>query len=92
MSRFTNLVVILSLAACEHASSPTNPPTFPEPPEPAPTPVAEIAPAPAPAIAPVKPKVVTKKIGSHTRIELHWDAEHQLTQAAQVVQIADFIR
>jgi len=73
MSRCTSLVMFLSLAACEHATPSTNPPTFPEPaskteamkapaPEPAPAPVAEVAPAPAPAIAPVKPKVVKRAV------------------------------
>ncbi|MBA2539185.1 MAG: hypothetical protein H0V17_06080 [Deltaproteobacteria bacterium] len=69
MSRFTNLVVVLSLAACETAAPTQSAPVFPEPaskieatkaPEP-PAAIAEVAPAPAPAVAPVKPKAVPKK-------------------------------
>jgi hypothetical protein len=49
MSRFTNLVCILSLAACEHAAPSQSPPVFPEQPAPI---AAEPAPAPAPVAEP----------------------------------------
>lgn len=70
MSRFTNLTLVLSLAACEQSAPSQNPPVFPEArtaPAPAPPtpPKSDLAPEivetkPAPAVAPVKPKIVNK--------------------------------
>lgn len=68
MSRFTNLTLLLSLAACEQSAPSQNPPVFPEAttaPAPAPTPKPEPAPAtPPPAVAPVKPAIVKKPVAT----------------------------
>ena len=58
MSRFTNLTLVLSLAACEQSAPSQNPPVFPEArTAPAPTPTPE----PAPVVE-VKPKVQQKPV------------------------------
>ncbi len=72
MSRFTNLTLVLSLAACEQAAPAQNPPVFPEAkiaPAPKPAPEAPVAvEAAPPAVAPVKPQPAAIKPAEKIRV------------------------
>jgi hypothetical protein len=74
MSRCTDLVLVLSLAACEHALPPATPPTF----EPVPVPVAQPAPVVQPALA--APVVAPREAqpcrrGPRSRAGCRWKGE-----------------